>query len=175
MAWGCSFDRIKPVVGEYAGDHGFSLPNPVSIHREYPRSRFRVEWCMQTLQKNEDTWCEVLEYFIYQIRYSPESIRGVVAQTTPHTQTATRAASCSCVTSISATAGGTRTTTGSTTTGTATTLRLCVLFSLFLSRLFVGRVFFMVSLFRKLPAPTTEHSADFLYIHRKSGILLRIN
>ena len=51
------------VVGEYAGDYGpegetlfphgvnFPLPNPVSIHREYLRLRFRVEWCMQKLQK----------------------------------------------------------------------------------------------------------------------------
>ena len=45
------FDKIKTVVGEYAGDHGFSLPNPVSIRPEYSRSRFRIVWRMQTLQK----------------------------------------------------------------------------------------------------------------------------
>lgn len=48
------------VVGEYVGDYGFPLPNPVSIHREYPRSRFWIEWCMQTLQKNEATWYRML-------------------------------------------------------------------------------------------------------------------
>ena len=42
---------LKTVVGAYAGDHGFPLPNPVSIHPEYPRSRFRIARCMQTLQK----------------------------------------------------------------------------------------------------------------------------
>jgi len=26
-------------VGEYAGDYGFPLPNPVSMRPEYPRSR----------------------------------------------------------------------------------------------------------------------------------------
>jgi len=41
------------VVGEYAGDYGFSLPNPVSMHREYLRPRFRIEWCMQKLQKTK--------------------------------------------------------------------------------------------------------------------------
>jgi len=30
------------VVGAYAGDYGFPLPNPVSIHPEYPRLRFRI-------------------------------------------------------------------------------------------------------------------------------------
>ncbi len=43
--------KMRVEVGEYAGDYGFSLPNPVSIHREYLRLRFRVGWCMQTLQK----------------------------------------------------------------------------------------------------------------------------
>jgi hypothetical protein len=39
------------VVGEYVKDYGFSLPKPVSIHSEYLRLRFQVEWCMQKLQK----------------------------------------------------------------------------------------------------------------------------
>ncbi|MDQ5912335.1 MAG: hypothetical protein QG568_550 [Patescibacteria group bacterium] len=38
--------KLKAVVGEYGRDQGFFLPNPVSIHPEYPRSRFRVAWCM---------------------------------------------------------------------------------------------------------------------------------
>jgi len=45
------YDKIKLVVGEYAGDYGFPLPNPVSMHREYPRLRFRIEWCIQEFQK----------------------------------------------------------------------------------------------------------------------------
>jgi len=39
------------VVGEYGSDYGCFLPNPVSIHRECSRLRFRTEWCMKTLQK----------------------------------------------------------------------------------------------------------------------------
>jgi len=46
------------VLGEYDGDQGFRLPNPVFIRREYPRLRFRIEWRMKTLRKNEDTWCK---------------------------------------------------------------------------------------------------------------------
>jgi len=45
------FDTLQVAVGAYAGDYGFPLPNPVSIHPEYSRLRFRVPWCMQTLQK----------------------------------------------------------------------------------------------------------------------------
>jgi len=70
--------KIISVVGEYAGGHGFQLPNPVSIHREYPRLRLRVGWCMlhcliyQTRStpcgyrhfiKNEDTWYETLGHY----------------------------------------------------------------------------------------------------------------
>ena len=54
---------LKLVVGEYADGYGFPLPNPVSIHREYLRPRLEIEWCMQKLQKNEDTWCTILGYF----------------------------------------------------------------------------------------------------------------
>src|SRR3989344_5447560 len=43
--------KLSAAVGEYAGDYGFPLPNPVSIHREYPQLRFWIEWCMKTLQK----------------------------------------------------------------------------------------------------------------------------
>ena len=58
-------------VGEYAGGCGFPLPNPVSMHREYPRStqwslcsmRLWIGWCMQTLQKNEATWYGVLRHY----------------------------------------------------------------------------------------------------------------
>ncbi len=50
-------------VGEYAGGYGFLLPNPVSMHREYPRSRLWIGWCMQTLQKNEATWYGVLRHY----------------------------------------------------------------------------------------------------------------
>jgi hypothetical protein len=39
------------VVDEYVGGYDFPLPNPVSMHPEYPRSRLWIEWCMQTLQK----------------------------------------------------------------------------------------------------------------------------
>jgi hypothetical protein len=38
--------KYKMVVGEYGRDYGFFLPNPVSIHPEYPRSRSRIAWCM---------------------------------------------------------------------------------------------------------------------------------
>gem|GEM_PF-7107997 len=38
-------------VGEYVSDYGFSLPNSVSIDREYPRSWLKIEWSMQKLQK----------------------------------------------------------------------------------------------------------------------------
>jgi len=61
------------VVGEYAGDYGFPLPNPVSIHPERFRPRFETAWCMQKLQKNEDTWCVALGDLRSQIRYSPKS------------------------------------------------------------------------------------------------------
>ena len=33
------------------------------MHREYPRSRFWIGWCMQTLQKNEATWYGVLRHY----------------------------------------------------------------------------------------------------------------
>lgn len=45
------YANLISVVGEYVGDQGFRLPNPVSIHREYLRSRFQIEWCIQKLQK----------------------------------------------------------------------------------------------------------------------------
>ncbi len=54
---------MVPAVGEYAGGYGFPLPNPVSMHREYPRSRLWIGWCMQTLQKNEATWYGVLRHY----------------------------------------------------------------------------------------------------------------
>jgi len=53
------------VVGECVKDYGFSLPKPVSIHSEYLRLRFQVEWCMQKLQKNEDTWYRVLSDYYH--------------------------------------------------------------------------------------------------------------
>ena len=56
----------KLVVGEYAGGVSrlgginFSLPNPVSIHREYLRrallfwpSELQVEWCIRSLTKKK--------------------------------------------------------------------------------------------------------------------------
>jgi len=49
LIWFCV--KIFLEVGEYAGDQGFQLPNPVSIHREYLRLWFRVEWCMQHFTK----------------------------------------------------------------------------------------------------------------------------
>jgi len=45
------YDKIIAVVGESAGGHGFPRPNPVSIRREYIRSRLDIGWCMKTLQK----------------------------------------------------------------------------------------------------------------------------
>lgn len=45
------FYTMKVELGEYAGDQGFLLPKPVSIHPEYLRLRFRVARCMQKLQK----------------------------------------------------------------------------------------------------------------------------
>jgi len=61
---------MKLVVGEYERDHGFFLPNPVSIHREYLRPRFQIEWCVQNFTptlcrgkiKNENTWYRVLAH-----------------------------------------------------------------------------------------------------------------
>lgn len=48
--------KIILVVGEYAGDYGFWLPNPVSIHRECLRSWLQTEWCICILQKIKYTW-----------------------------------------------------------------------------------------------------------------------
>ena len=50
-------------VGEYEKDYDFFLPKPVSIRREYLRLRFQIEWCMQKLQKNEDTWYRMLRHY----------------------------------------------------------------------------------------------------------------
>ena len=60
---------MMEVVGEYVRDYGFSLPNPVSIHREYPNEHIRlmgeatasdrVEYA-DTSTKNEATWYRVL-------------------------------------------------------------------------------------------------------------------
>ena len=51
------------VVGEYGRDQGFFLPNPVSIHPEYLRSRFEIAWCMLDSSKNEDTWYKILKHY----------------------------------------------------------------------------------------------------------------
>jgi len=37
---------VLVVVGEYACDYGFKLPNPVSMNPEYYRSRFVIVWFM---------------------------------------------------------------------------------------------------------------------------------
>lgn len=54
--------KIWAELGEYAKDQGFLPPKLVSAHREYPRSRFRVEWCAGNF-KNEGTWYRVLVDF----------------------------------------------------------------------------------------------------------------
>ncbi len=51
------------VVGAYASDYGFSLPNPVSMCSEFLWLRLEKAWRMQTLQKIEDTWCETLWHY----------------------------------------------------------------------------------------------------------------
>jgi len=52
---------IRLVLGEYAGNHGFLLPNPVSILPEYLKLRLQVARCMQ-LSKNGDTWRKILRH-----------------------------------------------------------------------------------------------------------------
>lgn len=65
--------RAGNPVGDSA-ESGFPLPKPVSMHRDYPRSRLWIGWCMpstgayhglvgQTLQKNEATWYGVLRHY----------------------------------------------------------------------------------------------------------------
>ena len=68
---------ISLVVGEYVDGQGFPLPNPVSMHPEYPRSRLRIEWCMQKLQKRRYLARDI-KALRCQIRFNSESIRGVV-------------------------------------------------------------------------------------------------
>jgi len=55
------------VVGEYASDQGCSLPNPVSIHREYIRLRFDIEWRMQKLQKMKILGAECSMSFAHEL------------------------------------------------------------------------------------------------------------
>ena len=47
--------------------------------------RLRLSRGSSIIPKNEDTWYKALRYFRYRIRYSPESIQGVVARTTLYT------------------------------------------------------------------------------------------
>ncbi|OGI99464.1 hypothetical protein A3H53_02905 [Candidatus Nomurabacteria bacterium RIFCSPLOWO2_02_FULL_40_10] len=71
-------------VGEYADGQGFPLPNPVSMHREYPRPWFRIGWCMQTCLpagrnfKKRRYLARDIKALRCRIRFNPESIRGVV-------------------------------------------------------------------------------------------------
>src|SRR3989338_3207107 len=70
---------MVPAVGEYAGGQGFPLPNPVSMHREYPRSRLWIEWCMQLFKKRRYL-ARDFKALRCRIRYSSESIQGAVVQ-----------------------------------------------------------------------------------------------
>ncbi len=103
-------------VGEYVGGQGFPLPNPVSMHREYPRSRLWIEWCMQ-LFKKQRYLARDFKALRCRIRYNPESIRGVVVQTI---SCAVPAAirTCSTPTGTMMVVGSTPTMTDLTTTGT---------------------------------------------------------
>ena len=50
-------------VGEYVGGQGFPLPNPVSMHREYPRLRFRaIELRSALLQKTKTPGALIEKY-----------------------------------------------------------------------------------------------------------------
>jgi len=157
-------------VGEYADDHGFPPPNSVSIRREYSRSRFRIEWSMQKLQKIEDTWCSVLWYFDTEYDSTQRAFEGwwqgwhaiysfATAMTTSTSRTCT-----------STTVRFTSTGTGSTTTGTLTTPRCCSQPSSFLSRFFIGRVLFL-----KLPDPSAEHFSDFVQVFGKHDIFFIVD
>jgi len=50
-------------VGEYESDYEFSLPNLVSVRREYLRLWFQIGRCVLNFRKNEDTWYGVLEHY----------------------------------------------------------------------------------------------------------------
>jgi hypothetical protein len=45
---------------------------------EYFRSRLKIARCMQTLQKNEDTWCKISGHLRCRIKFNPESIQWAV-------------------------------------------------------------------------------------------------
>lgn len=64
------------VVGAYAGDYGFPLPNPVSIRPEYPRLRFRIARCMQTLQKMKILGVECYGIMMSKTAEPPQTIPG---------------------------------------------------------------------------------------------------
>ena len=58
------------------GDYDFPLPNPVSIHREYLRLRFQIEWCMPELSKNENTWYGILGHYDAEYDTAPRVFKG---------------------------------------------------------------------------------------------------
>ncbi len=160
--------QSRAVVGAYAGDYGFPLPNPVSIHREYPRSRFRIGWCMQTLQKMKILGVEC------------SGIRDAEYDSTPRVlegwwygwrfiQSATLMATCTFVTCTGSTTGGSGALTGSTATGSTSTLLRCVQISSLLAPLLAGRHKATGPeaggrLLGELTIPPTEHSADLVYL-----------
>lgn len=55
-------------------ESGFRRPNPVSIRREYPRSRLRVEWRMQKLQKMKILGAKCSGTSRCRIRFNPKII-----------------------------------------------------------------------------------------------------
>jgi hypothetical protein len=162
--------EINP-VGDSA-ESGFLLPNPVSIHREYFRPRFEIEWCMletSTLNPLWVGWIEKWRYlarsskkFRFQKLYSfkiAERLWGAVAQMD-------RRALLPTATSISAIStamvrSGSRTTTGSTTTSIGIIWLVSSQLSSFLSRFIWRESFF--------EAVQTNHRA-FCRFHREARI-----
>ena len=71
------------VIGEYAGDYGFPLPNPVFTQSGI--SAIKVSGrVMREAIKNKETWRGALCDLRSRIRYSPESIRWAVALVARH-------------------------------------------------------------------------------------------
>lgn len=78
--------KIIQELGEYQ-----SMPKIIGHRNRYPYvqnvcdQRFKQRRVCRTFIKNEDTWCGVLGYYTYRIRFNPESIRRVVTWETLRT------------------------------------------------------------------------------------------
>lgn len=106
------------------------------MNPEYPRSRLWIEWCMQ-LFKKQRYLARDFKALRCQIRYNPESIRGVVVQMMSRAiPTAIR--TCSTPTGTMMVVGSTPTTTGLTTSGTT----MAVSRSLFRNSLYFSSAYF---------------------------------